>query len=702
MAFKGHVKKDRSNGGVQAQVVAVANKKAGGEGLLLTKTHVKFGDESDDDYQDLAVKKTKEDEGEGENESGKTEETNTEEQEEDLPVVESNAKDDMEWFKSKLSSGKSLLEETEDGANNDNEKQEDELMEELEQELKQEEESRDLLDSDDEDSKPTQPTEPSQPAPEMIAETGRLFLRNLAYSCTEQDLHNLFTRFGPISEIHIPIDKLSKKPKGYAFIMFLLPEHAVKAFAELDRSIFQGRILEILPGKEKLEKEEDEATMDYKKKKELQKKKQGEFSWNSLFMNSDAVAESMAKKLGLKKSDILDPEAENMAVRLALAETQVIQDTKSYLESHGVTLDAFEKGEKTRSDKIMLVKNIPFHSEVEELKDLFGRFGDLGRVLLPPSKTIALVEYLQVNEAKYAFKRLAYTKFKNLPLYLEWAPMHTFKEEYDPSKPITTTTVTTTTKDATDPLAISENTESKTTEDANTDVPTNVTTLFVKNLNFSTTESTLQAAFSTSPGLRTVKIATKTAKGTGEKLSMGFGFVEFASKESAKKALTNLQGIVLDGHKLELKVSQRTSSSNATTGKKKTTGTKEEIKPTGTKLIIRNVPFEATKKELRELFTPFGQIKSLRIPKKFDNTHRGFAFIDFLTKQEAANAYESLHATHLYGRHLVLEWAKEEDESIEGMRKRSEEQLKVLNSGGPKGNKRQRVNLDEDVADMEE
>ena len=55
-------------------------------------------------------------------------------------------------------------------------------------------------------------------------------------------------------------------------------------------------------------------------------------------------------------------------------------------------------------------------------------------------------------------------------------------------------------------------------------------------------------------------------------------------------------------------------------------------------------------------------IKSVRLPTKFDGTHRGFGFVDFLTKQEAQNAFESLGATHLYGRHLVLEWAHEEDE----------------------------------------
>lgn len=47
----------------------------------------------------------------------------------------------------------------------------------------------------------------------------------------------------------------------------------------------------------------------------------------------------------------------------------------------------------------------------------------------------------------------------------------------------------------------------------------------------------------------------------------------------------------------------------------------------------RDVHEQATAKELRELFANFGQLKRLRLPKKFDGGHRGFAFVDFLTAQ---------------------------------------------------------------------
>ena len=57
---------------------------------------------------------------------------------------------------------------------------------------------------------------------------------------------------GQLSEVHIPIDRLSRKPKGFAYVTFMFPEHAAKAFEVLDGSTFQGRILHLHPSKAKV------------------------------------------------------------------------------------------------------------------------------------------------------------------------------------------------------------------------------------------------------------------------------------------------------------------------------------------------------------------------------------------------------------------------------------------------------------------
>ncbi|KAJ1542249.1 Multiple RNA-binding domain-containing protein 1 [Nowakowskiella sp. JEL0078] len=370
----------------------------------------------------------------------------------------------------------------------------------------------------------------------------------------------------------------------------------------------------------------------------------------------------MAKKLGVQKRDILDPSSEDLAVRMALAEADVVNETKKYLEEAGVQLNSFEK-QKSRSQTTLLVKNIPNSTTESEIASLFKPFGTLGRIVLPPTRTIALVEYLSETEAKSAFKRLAFKKFKSLPLYLEWAPVKVFKVEFSklPPKPVN--------PEPTEKPSMETKVEDIVKIDEEEDnLSSPLATIFVKNLSFGTKEEDFKSIFSGVEGVKSVRIATKPdPKNPGSKLSMGFGFVEFNSKEEAKNALIALQGFVLDGHALALKFSTSTTKSRENTRKQKPTDS-SNVEVTGTKLVIRNVPFQATKKELSKLFSSYSRIKSIRLPKKFDGNHRGFAFVDFLTVQEAKEAFEKLGSIHLYGRHLVIEWAQGGEEEVDALR----------------------------------
>ncbi|KAF6082701.1 RNA binding motif protein 19 [Phyllostomus discolor] len=56
-------------------------------------------------------------------------------------------------------------------------------------------------------------------------------------------------------------------------------------------------------------------------------------------------------------------------------------------------------------------------------------------------------------------------------------------------------------------------------------------------------------------------------------------------------------------------------------------------------------------------------------------SHRGFGFVDFLTKQDAKRAFSALcHSTHLYGRRLVLEWADSEV-TLQALRRKTAERF---------------------------
>ena len=73
---------------------------------------------------------------------------------------------------------------------------------------------------------------------------------------------------------------------------------------------------------------------------------------------------------------------------------------------------------------------------------------------------------------------------------------------------------------------------------------------------------------------------------------------------------------MLDGHKLVLRLSLRKGA------KDEPAKAAAKAPGKGTKLVVRNVAFEATRKDIVALFGPFGQVKSCRLPKKFDGSHR--------------------------------------------------------------------------------
>ncbi|KAM3610239.1 uncharacterized protein V6R79_001148 [Siganus canaliculatus] len=500
---------------------------------------------------------------------------------------------------------------------------------------------------------------------EDVAESGRLFIRNLPYTCTEEEIRELFAKHGPLAEVLFPIDNLTKKPKGFAFITYMIPENAVMALSKLDGHIFQGRMLHLLPSTVKKEKIDSDAggpgSSTYKRQKDAKNKASSSSShnWNTLFLGTSAVADAIAEKYNTTKSQVLDHESKgSVAVRMALGETQIVQETRQFLLDNNVSLDSFSQAAAARSNTVILVKNLPAEVTVSELEELFSPHGSLGRVLLPPSGLTAIIEFLEPTEAKRAFTRLAYSKFQHVPLYLEWAPVGVFVA----AKPEPAT------KEEAKEKKKKEMEEEEEEEEEEESVPGS--TLFIKNLNFSTTEEKLQETFSKCGKVKSCSISKKKDK-TGKLLSMGYGFVQYQTAEAAQKALRQLQNCTVDDHELEIKISERATGTTEQSRKKK----QAEKKQTGSKILVRNIPFQASVREIRELFCTFGELKTVRLPKKAAGTgnHRGFGFVDFLTKQDAKKAFAALcHSTHLYGRRLVLEWADAE-ETVETLRRKTAE-----------------------------
>nr|CAD7574502.1 unnamed protein product [Timema californicum] len=527
---------------------------------------------------------------------------------------------------------------------------------------------------------------------ESIAESGRIFVRNLSFTVTEEELSELLR---PLAELIMPVDRLSRKAKGFALVTFVIPENASTAYTELDGSVFHGRMLHLLPGKAKQSIEEllEQEGLTYQQKQKLKQKSQAASShnWNTLFLGQNAVADLIAENYNTTKEQVLDSSGKaSVAVRLALGETQIVSQMREFLEESGVRLDAFNQAPKQRSKTTILIKNLPAKTSASEIRELFAKHGELGRVVLPTAGVTAIVEFLEPSEAKNAFTKLAYSKFKHLPLYLEWAPSETFTAPFSKEKPLKKEVSKLNEQPAAGEKAAETEADDEATDDDEDPEPD--TTLFIKNLNFETREDSVKelanalvvlsltaedreievpiAHFKKCGPIHYVTVALKKdPKKPGELLSMGYGFIQFKKKASADKALKTLQQSVLEGFSVELKRSNRTLQSDVATAKK----TSKVGKQVGSKILVRNIPFQATRQEVFDLFKTFGEIKAVRLPKKMVGTgpHRGFAFVDYLTKHDAKRAFKALcQSTHLYGRRLVLEWATSE-EDVDEIRKRT-------------------------------
>ncbi|KAF8153779.1 RNA-binding domain-containing protein [Crassisporium funariophilum] len=543
---------------------------------------------------------------------------------------------------------------------------------------------------------PVAPLDPIDETKQTILQTSRLFVRNLAFSCTDEELRDLFQPFGEISQIHTPLDRETKQPKGLAYVTFSQPASAVAAYEALDRKSFQGRLLHILAAVDRRGKfevvEGDGRKKTVKDEKSAKRKAQAgqEFNWSMLYMNSDAVASSIADRMNIDKAEILNPESgENAAVKLALAETHIIQETKTYLESQGVLLSSFSS--RARSDTTILVKNIPYGTTADQIRELFEPHGELSRVLVPPAGTMAVVEFERPDEAAKGFKGVAYRRLGNSIIYLERGPLGIFIDGFVPAEKDVSSSQTTSA--ATVRLPEDDTT---TPDDEGSSIQRG-TTLYLKNLAFSTTQDRLTKVFSHLPSFSFARVQTKPdPKRPEARLSMGYGFIGFKDAEGAQKALKSIHGFNLDGHALHVTfagrgVEEPEKSKDDTSAKSRTT-----------KMIVKNVPFEATKKDIRDLFGSHGHLKSVRLPKKFDSRSRGFAFLEFVTRHEAENAYAALRHTHLLGRHLVLEWAEEAEQDLDVLRKKA-----GVGFGGGKDMPGRKRKLDlgktgeEDVEDME-
>jgi cold-inducible RNA-binding protein len=73
----------------------------------------------------------------------------------------------------------------------------------------------------------------------------RLFVGNLSYATTEADLRAYFGTVAPPSQVVLPVDRETGRPRGFAFVEFADRAHAENAIQKFNGQVFNGRPLAV-------------------------------------------------------------------------------------------------------------------------------------------------------------------------------------------------------------------------------------------------------------------------------------------------------------------------------------------------------------------------------------------------------------------------------------------------------------------------
>jgi polyadenylate-binding protein len=154
--------------------------------------------------------------------------------------------------------------------------------------------------------------------------------------------------------------------------------------------------------------------------------------------------------------------------------------------------------------------------------------------------------------------------------------------------------------------------------------------IFVKNLAPTVDNKGLYDVFSVFGNILSCKITTDE---NGN--SKGYGYVHYETAEAATEAIQKVNGMTLEeqevvvGHFLRR---QDRSSQNEWTN-----------------LYVKQFSLAWTEENLMELFSPFGEVSSLKVARDFEGQSKGFAFVDYVAHESAANALNELNGKIVEG-----------------------------------------------------
>jgi len=358
-----------------------------------------------------------------------------------------------------------------------------------------------------------------------------LYVGDLENDVFETQLFEIFSQAGPVASIRVCRDAVTRRSLGYAYINFHKPEDAERALDLLNYKEIKGRPCRI---------------MWSQRDPQLRKTNQGNIFIKNLHKSIDNKAlhdtfSSFGKILSCKVAT--DERGNSRGYGFIHYETQEAADKAcivngKLLEGKKCFVGPFVPRKTRTNDQgdsnwtNIYVKNLSTSMDEQQLREMFGKYGTITSAAISKddkgsSKGFAFINFQSNEEAQKAVDELNGKETTDgKQLYVGRAQKKSERE-----------------KELKDMFQKIQHERSSKYQGVN---------LYVKNLDTAVDDETLRREFSQSGTITSAKVMMDD-----KNTSMGFGFVCYSTPEEATKAVTEMNGRLINGKPIYVALAQK-------------------------------------------------------------------------------------------------------------------------------------------------
>ena len=79
----------------------------------------------------------------------------------------------------------------------------------------------------------------------------RLYVGNLSFNADADTIRNAFSEFGEVTDVHLVSDRVTGQSRGFGFVTMGSSDAAIKAIAQLNGAMLEGRALKVNEAEER-------------------------------------------------------------------------------------------------------------------------------------------------------------------------------------------------------------------------------------------------------------------------------------------------------------------------------------------------------------------------------------------------------------------------------------------------------------------